>query len=307
MSALDFSTLPPEVEYAVAIDGGGTTTRARVWHRSGVRVGEGRAGPSGLMQGHVQAWRNIGLAIGSACKDAIRPGWRAAEPPYCVLGLGLAGANHAPWLTEFIAANPGYVRCVLRSDVQTALLGAHRGRPGALVIVGTGAIALARDHDGQERWVSGWGFPSGDEGAGADLGLRAVRAAQHALDGRGPHSPLTDAVRKRCGQSAEALLSWSCNAHQHEYASLAPLVFDHVTDDPLARSLQAHSLKQLERLMRAVNPRAALPVVVVGGVAQRLSHLLSPELASTVVPPQGDALDGALSLCFSTKLENSHA
>lgn len=307
MNKIDCAHLPPEVDYLVGIDGGGTTTRARVWHRSGVRIGEGRTGPSGLMQGHAQAWRHITQAIAQACDGRLQPDWRPVTPAHCALGLGLAGANHAPWVSHFLAADPGFARCVLRSDAQTALIGAHGGRPGALVILGTGAIALARDHDGRERWVSGWGFPSGDEGAGSDLGLRALRATQHALDGRGPSSALTDAVYRHCGGTAEALLAWGCRADQHAYASLAPLVFEHVADDPLAQALQAHALIQLEHLLVATNPDGRLPVVVVGGIAQRLLPLLPQELARQLVQPQGDALDGALTLCFSTETEPSHA
>lgn len=295
----DFSTLPPGVDYAVGVDGGGTSTRARVWHRSGTLVGEGRAGPSGLVQGQAQAWRHIAQAIAQACAGRVQRGWAAPTPAHCALGLGLAGANHAPWVAEWVAADPGYARCVLRSDAQTALCGAHGGGPGVLVILGTGAIALAHGHDGQERWVSGWGFPSGDEGAGSDLGLRAVRATQQALDGRSPRTPLTEAVLQHCGGNAETLLAWSCQAQQHAYASLAPLVFEHAAHDSLARDLRAHALHQLERLLRAANPGAALPAVVAGSIGQRLVPLLGPELAQTLVPPQGDAMDGALALCFA--------
>ncbi|MGQ0708718.1 MAG: BadF/BadG/BcrA/BcrD ATPase family protein [Rhodoferax sp.] len=298
-----FSALPSGVDYAVGVDGGGTSTRARVWHRSGTLVGEGRAGPSGLMQGQAQAWRHIGQAIAQACTGRVQRGWAAPTPAHCALGLGLAGANHAPWVAEFLAADPGYARCVLRSDAQTALSGAHGGAPGVLVILGTGAIALARGHDGQERWVSGWGFPSGDEGAGADLGLRAVRATQQALDGRSPPSPLTEAVLQHCGGSAAALLAWSCQAQQHEFASLAPLVFEHAGHDPLARELRAHALHQLERLLRSANPGGDLPAVVAGGIGQRLLPLLGADLARSLVAPQGDAMDGALALCFLSSSE----
>src|SRR6185503_621643 len=107
-----------------------------------------------------------------------------AAPQHCVLGLGLAGAVAPHLAAAFFRAAPDYALIVLETDARTALVGAHEGRPGAIVVVGTGAVGEALHADGRRISVSGWGFPVGDEGSGAWLGLRAMREAQRALDGR---------------------------------------------------------------------------------------------------------------------------
>lgn len=290
--------LPAHVHYAIGIDGGGTSTRARVVHRSGVMVGEGKAGASGLTQGIGQAWRHIEEAISQATGGRLQAGWPEPVPANCALGLGLAGANNAAWHAECLAADPGYACLKLESDAVTALLGAHGGHPGALVIVGTGAVGLALLPDGQHRTSGGWGFPSGDEGSGADLGLQAVNLTQRALDGRALPGPLTLAVLQATGGTPEALLAWCGAAGQGEYASLTPLIFLHEASDPDAARLLERALHQLEALARAVDPTHTLPLVVAGSVGQRLAPRLCALVGACVVPPQGDAMDGALTLCL---------
>lgn len=296
----NWDTLPAHIDYAMGVDGGGTSTRARVVHRSGVLVGEGTAGASGLMQGIAQAWRHIDEAIAAASHAFTAPtGWAPLVPAHCALGLGLAGANNAAWHAQCLQANPGYARVALASDAATALWGAHRGQPGALLIMGTGAVGLALDHDGQQRSSGGWGFPCGDEGSGAYLGLHAVRLTQQALDGRAPLGPLACAVRDATGGSAEHLLDWCCQAGQFAYASLAPTVFAHAAHDPGAAALLHDAAQHLEALVQAVDPRHTLPLVVAGSVGQRLVPQLCARTAARLVCPQGDAMDGALALCFS--------
>ena len=77
------------------------------------------------------------------------------------------------------------------------LLGAHEGRPGAIVAAGTGSVGEALRRDGLRVAVGGWGFPVGDEGSGAWLGLRAMRETHRAIDGRARRRPAG-----RCGSRA---------------------------------------------------------------------------------------------------------
>jgi len=187
---------------------------------------------------------------------------------------------------------------VLESDAVTALLGAHQGAPGALVIMGTGAIGLALQMEGVRTTSGGWGFPCGDEGSGADLGLQAVNLTQRAVDGRHAHTPLTRDVYATLGGTPRALLAWCGAARQFEYATLAPKVFAHAEQDAEAARLLARAAQSLESLATALDPAQTLPLAVAGSIAQRLLPQISPAIARRVVPAQGDAMDGALALCF---------
>jgi glucosamine kinase len=301
MTALPLSQpLPEPVHFVVAGDGGGTSTRVRVWHRSGARVGEGRAGASGLLQGSAQAWGNIARALDLALLGHLQPDWQPPTPLNMAKGLGLAGANNPVWAQEFLQTNPGYAHVDLHSDAVTALHGAHAGAAGALVIVGTGAIGLAQDVQGRLHTVGGWGFPSGDEGSGADIGLRAIRLTQQVLDGRSSATALTEAILQHVGGTGAALLEWCGRANQNTYATCAPLVFAAAEQDARARDLVAHAVDSLCATAQALDPHEELPLVIAGSVGQRLIHLLPRSLADRLIPAHGDAMQGAAHLLLQS-------
>jgi glucosamine kinase len=284
--------------FLVGIDGGGSGTRARLADAQGRVLGSGRAGPSALGQGVAQAWRHIGQALDAAFAAAgqVRP------PNHEVaFGLGLAGIERPTRRDEFAAANPDFAHCAVFSDAQTTLRGAFGGGPGVVIAAGTGSIGLAQQRDGSQRRVGGWGFPAGDEGSGAWLGLRAMQVAQGALDGRAPAGPLARAVWRVAGADADTLLQWCEGAGQHAYAQLAPAVFDAAHDgDPAAAALLDAAAAELARHIDALstNPSADqdLPIVLAGSIGQRLQDRLAPALRARCVAPLGDSADGALAL-----------
>lgn len=298
--------LASKVRFVAGIDGGGTTTRARLQGIDGAVLGSGQAGPSGLGQGVQQAWRHVEDALGAAIAAA-----SISRPPRCecALGLGLAGAIRPELATAFLAGDPGYALCVLDTDASTLLLGAHAGRPGIVVIAGTGSVGAARGADGLLHSTGGWGFPVGDEGSGAWLGLHAMQHAQRALDGRDEPGVLAPWVWNVAGREPEALLAWCAAAGQHAYAQLAPLVFDAALQgDGFAQALLQTAADELARLARALQEAsAALPIVVGGSVGTRLAMRWPSDLRAHIVAPAGDGLDGALRLVRGALGDMAHA
>lgn len=280
-------------EFVIGIDGGGSSTRALLARREGPAIGHGSAGPSALGQGIAQAWRNVELAIRHAFGAA-----GLAQPPRsdCAVAACLSGAGNLPWREAFAAADPGYAVLDVETDSLAMLVGAHGGKAGAILIAGTGSVAEALRPDGSRCTVGGWGFPVGDEGSGAWLGLHAVRHAQAAIDGRVNAGPLAQAVQALCGQSREALQAWCDRAGQHAYAQLALAVFEHEAADPAAAELLARAVGALETIALAVDPRGRLPLAVAGSVGTRLAPRFSPAVRSRLVQAQASAASGALVL-----------
>jgi glucosamine kinase len=281
------------VEYFVGIDGGGTSTRALLALRDGPALGEGTAGPSALGQGIAQAWRNADLAIRHAFQSA---GRAMPDRSRIAVGAGLSGVSNRPWREAFLAAEPGYAHIELETDSFTMLLGAHGGRPGAILIAGTGSVAEALRHDGTRCTVGGWGFPVGDEGSGAWLGLHAVRHAQAALDGRVNAGPLARAIFAECGRTRDELQAWCDRSGQFAYAQLSPLVFEHERDDPAAAELLARAVNALEAVALSIDPRGRLPLAVAGSVGRLLGDRMSPAVRSRIAQAQEGAAAGALAL-----------
>ncbi|MBQ0961098.1 ATPase [Ideonella sp. 4Y11] len=279
--------------YLAGVDGGGTGTRVRVTDAAGTPIGHGRAGASALMHGSDRAWQ----AVRDALTDAFAQQGLALPPwQHIALGLGLAGANNPPWAAAFVEADPGCAALCLASDALTTLLGAHGGQPGAVVAMGTGSVGLSLDAHGRRREVGGWGFPAGDEGSGAWLGLRAAAHLQQVLDGRARADALSHAVAQRCGAVPDSLRTWLGQASQGQFASLAPLVLAHAATDALARSWVTQAAVEVVRLADALVPQGDLPLSLCGGLAAPLMPWLPEDFRKRLQPPRGDAADGALIL-----------
>ncbi len=82
----------------------------------------------------------------------------------------------------------------LVSDVMTAYHAASLGRPGVLVVGGTGSSFLARNEHGEYAQVGAWGHLLGDEGGAYWIGRECIRAAIAASEGTGPATCLLEVV-----------------------------------------------------------------------------------------------------------------
>lgn len=212
------------------------------------------------------------------------------------LGCGLAGINNREWAQEFVQQNPGFALLLAETDAYTTLLGAHLGRPGAIVALGTGSVGEVLQADGRRREVGGWGFPVGDEAGGAWLGLRAVNHLQRVLDGRRGGDDFAAALLVHCGGNKDALFSWLAGANQTRYAELAPIVIRFAAGVEAARQIMLEAGREVEAMARALDPSGTLPLALCGGLATPLWAYLPPSLQQTMRRPQADSAAGALLL-----------
>jgi len=280
-------------EYLIGVDGGGTGTRVRIERTDGIELGRGNAGPSGLLHGAGKAWAAVQGAVDSAFADA-----NVAQPALArmAIGLGLAGVHNKQWAAEFVEKNPGFGALKVETDAFCTLLGAHRGKCGAIIAIGTGSVGEALLADGTRREVGGWGFPTGDEASGAWLGLRAINHAQRVLDGRRSSSEFARAIIAASGGDLDGLFNWLAKANQTTYAQLAPIVIEYAARDEVARGLMVLAASEIGEVATALDPAGKLPIALCGGLAVPMSEYLSPQLRGRVVLPQSDAAGGALQL-----------
>ncbi|WP_211467598.1 BadF/BadG/BcrA/BcrD ATPase family protein [Collimonas silvisoli] len=295
------------IEYLIGVDGGGTGTRVRVAHNDGghndgaALLAFGRGGPSGLMHGVEQAWSAVLETLNAAFASAglVRP---ALEK--MAIGLGLAGVNNKQWAADFAAKNPGFGDAVLETDAFTTLVGAHQGRPGVIIAIGTGSVGEVLTADGKRREVGGWGFPASDEAGGAWLGMRAITHVQQVLDGRAPGSDFARALIHFCERTCsthfdshrDSMFAWLASASQTSYAQLAPIVVACAERDPAAQQIMTAAGQEVARIAAALDPSGQLPIALCGGLAVHLHAYLPPPLLALVVKPHADAAAGALRL-----------
>ncbi|MBX5162231.1 MULTISPECIES: BadF/BadG/BcrA/BcrD ATPase family protein [unclassified Rhizobium] len=93
---------------------------------------------------------------------------------------------------------PNALRQVL-NDVDAAHLGAFGGKPGILILSGTGSMAWARNAAGSSARIGGWGDLIGDEGSSHWIGQRALNLISQGLDGRAAATALATALFDHLG------------------------------------------------------------------------------------------------------------
>jgi glucosamine kinase len=281
------------MEYYLGVDAGGTHSRARLVSDDGTVLGTGEAGAANTPTGLPEALRAIQEASARAVADA---GLGEDAMASIHAGVGIAGLNRRgvlPGLQEHPFPFGG-IR--FASDAAIAQLGGHAGGDGAVMIVGTGSIGFARV-GGKVITIGGYGFPVSDEGSGAELGLRAIRRALWARDGRIAHSGLTHNLLAWFHESAGEIVDWTGRATPADYAAFAPLVMDHAEQgDPVAELIVQESALRLGLLIRAMLDRGAVHCCLMGGVAERMRDWLAVSIRARLRDPLGDALDGAILL-----------
>src|SRR5271166_3055499 len=257
----------------LAVDLGKTSCRATAHGRRAESAGApGLAAPGGLR----------------AAEAAILAVARELGPVDEVI-VGAAGALVAPdaarALGVALLASLRVKRVAVTSDAVIAHAGALDGKPGVVLIAGTGVVALSIGADGALRTADGWGPWLGDEGGGAWIGAAGLRAALRAHDGRGPSTTLLDTARARFG----APETWPAQlTNGAALASFAPDVLA-AQGDAAARAIVSAAAEALAATARAIGDG---PVAMVGG----LSRFEALRARLNLVPAAGDALDGALRL-----------
>ncbi|MEA2921492.1 MAG: glucosamine kinase [Bradyrhizobium sp.] len=284
---------PDHAQFYIGVDGGGTGCRARIEDAEGRALGQGTAGPAATRVGAEKAMQAVRSASTAAAIDAgLRPDALAGASA----GVGLAGMDRKGARDALLGFPHPFRNVVYASDANIACLGAHGGRDGGIVVVGTGSIGFARVK-GRERRIGGYGFPISDEGSGAALGLQAVRVALRADDGRVAPSPFLRDVMGRLGPDASTLVAWAEQATATEYAGLAPLALGHAeAGDPCAEEIVTKAARQVDVIIHSLLEFGAPRISLLGGLAPRLVRWLSPDVRHFLSPPEGDAVAGALLL-----------
>ncbi|TDL83501.1 ATPase [Palleronia sediminis] len=272
--------------FLALVDGGGTGSRLRLVAPDGTIAGEATAGPASLTLGVALSWNSIADALARACAPGPAP--RAPR-----LWCGLAGGRSPARQAEFRATDPfDCTEIVIVTDGFASLVGAHAGRPGTALAVGTGVAAFALGDDGAVSSASAWGFAIGDEGGGAWMGRRAVTALSQWLDGRQIEGgTLCPRLAGIVGGGFDAIQSWLSGATATTFATLAPAVVEEAENGcPVAGAILSDAIAELTRAVDAVAP--AGPLALLGGLAPVVAPRLPHRLAARLTPPQGGALDG---------------
>jgi glucosamine kinase len=286
------------VDLLAALDGGGTKTRGAIAD----------------VAGHV-----VLTPAEPGCNPQDNPDWAAvlrralAHLPGGVaqVALGMPGFGEVPSTDRTVLALTAEIlpgRIAVLNDVAMAYRGAFPDGGGALVLAGTGSMAMALGPAGLVR-TGGWGDAFGDEGSAFWIGRAALALAARMEDGR-THptrfaAALRDALGTREADGPFALLAWVMS-QPHPRSAIAS-VARHVdalaeAGDPDAVTLLDMATAELHLHLTTAGRLAALAPpfdwAVAGSVFRSATVLraLTRRMGTDPVPARLDALGGGLRL-----------
>jgi glucosamine kinase len=248
----------------VGVDAGGTSTRCVVAALDGRIVARGAAG--GANQ------NSSGGGWAGPLEHALVTALSTVDAADVGAGVvGAAGAGRAGLAAAQAAATAAWRRAglpggpVTVTDLEVAYAAGTPDPDGALLLAGTGAAAVRFAGGAPVRRCDGYGWLLGDEGSAVWIGVRVLRAALAALDGRGRPTVLVTAACERLGVSpiddredlAQALLAAAHAAPPAALGRLAPAAGEAAAaGDAVARRLVRTAAGRLLHSLATVLPAA---------------------------------------------------
>ena len=251
-------------------------------------------GPAGAGELLVQLRRMLTALPGSSDADCVVFG--LAGYLACRLSLGR--------FAEDLRTTFPDAEITLTSDLVLAHAGALDGESGAVLVAGTGAVALGVASDGASRVADGLGPGAGDLGGGAWIGRRGLVEAARTAD-RGGRSRLVDEAQSFFGVHSRELSVCLDRTLEdpRRLAEFAPLTLE-ASDagDPAAAEIVERAIQHLTATVAESSAVLSLDerqVAVVGGLTEhdsfraQLSASIGDRTDLAVVAPRGDAIYGA--------------
>lgn len=290
---MNIDSKPHEILY-VGIDGGGSKCKARIVNAEGVVLGQAIAGPANPLHGLEIAKNSIVNAAEQALIDANLNKNMISE---LVAGVGLAGVNLPTLFKKMSEWQHPFKKMFLTTDLHIACLGAHSGNEGAVIVAGTGSCGYSFVK-GQSVIYGAHGFPFGDKGSGAWIGLEAVRAALLAFDGLGPDTQLNRVIAEEFNVEGLSIVEEMSGSAPCRYAKLAPKVIDAAENgDEVAAKIIAEGANYLSRVAEKLLENSPDRLSLLGGLSVRLIPWLSEKVQQNISEPLDQPEAGAV--CYA--------
>jgi N-acetylglucosamine kinase-like BadF-type ATPase len=241
------------MKYFIGIDGGGTKTDCIVTDESYNPLFSIKGGPLNLLTNSLFESTNTVLQLVNSSLSKMNLPIMHIK----YIGIGAAGAGRSEE-SEKLEINlrallPPSVTLKVTSDAEIALEGAFNGKPGCILISGTGSIIYGKGKDGMIHRCGGFGRILGDEGSGYMLGKKGLIAAAKELDGRASKTLITNLLKDKFQfQSSQDIISIVYNKGL-EIAAIAPLVLAAAgNDDKVASRIIDEETDELLSLISCI-------------------------------------------------------
>jgi len=273
----------------IVVDGGASGCRLAAFDTAGLQCASTHDGPASLSVGEQQAWQHISRGLTSLAAQIGEPDdWLPKR-----LWMGLAGTLQSSRSEHFLSLIPDTIDPVVITDGHAQLLGAAAGRPGVCLSMGTGSVIHWLDMNGNVGKAGGWGYPVGDEGSGAWLGMQLINRYLWFVDSNAEAgtSIMFSALAQRIGTDVSDIQLWTTCKSSTEIASLAPIVVKAAHQgDELANTIVNNGTHYCEQLIDLAPDN--VPLYIVGGLADLYTAHLQNKYRNRWQAAAGSALEG---------------
>ncbi len=164
----------------IGVDGGGTYTAAIAITRNGKVLSRIVGEQSNYYISNMDTARtNLKKTVHQLMEEC------QIEDYECI-SIGMSSLDYEP-TRDFIDSFANGIfpseKVEMHSDVYMALMGMTLGKPGVMIVSGTGSIGMAVDQMGEVHIVGGWGYLLRDEGSAYDIAMQGIDAALKSFEG----------------------------------------------------------------------------------------------------------------------------
>ena len=286
------------MNYIIGIDGGGTKTHCLITNLDGIVQYECYGGPSNfLVQGTVPVSKTL-LSLINECAEKLN----ISRKEIRIVLLGTAGAGRRSdaerleqVFLEYLKKEDITINCFrVESDARIALEGAFSGKPGSILIAGTGSIMFGKDAQGNIHRVGGFGRYLGDEGSGYMIGKKGLVAVSKEFDGRGQKTLISELLKEKFKIDSSEILITEIYKNNFDIASVAPIVIEAAErNDELASKIIEDETDELllhiSTMHRKVNEKILFTAFIGGIITHKniysdtLRKKISEKLPNVVV------------------------
>lgn len=262
------------MEHYLGIDGGGTKTKCVLVDGEMNILSEGIGGPSNFLVFGLDEVTNSLLEL--VTEVAQKANINLIDVKTILLGTAGAGRpDDAKRLEKSFLKEAKRTKILINqfrveSDARIALEGAFSGKPGSILIAGTGSIMFGKDSEGKIYRVGGFGRILGDEGSGFHIGRSGLTAVAKQYDGRGNETLLTKMLVDNFNISNSQELITAVYKNNIDIAAITPFVI-HAADKGDAKCKEILDTEVDELLkhihsMKNLLKEKELKISLIGGV-----------------------------------------
>lgn len=271
------------MKYIMGVDGGGTHSRLLVTDLKGNEIYQGIGKSTNIESNALETVKKNFLDLFQEFHN--RTNYSKEECLSVCIGTAGADTPESMDLINDLIGNLGY-HCFIEvmNDSEIALAAETKGKPGIIIISGTGSIGFGVNEYGEKWRVGGFGYLVGDEGSGYWVARKGIGAALQDFDHSGPKTILTEMLKEQFKlERLDKILDFIYNTNKSEIAKLATLVIQGCEqEDIVSKEILHKAAYYLSRMVKTLvkelkMEKQSYPVIYGGGFLTN-----SPGLCSTI-------------------------